>query len=107
MMQEEEVEISSLLDALVIIAKRAASFAPPQPRTEPCHQRAARQTPEMEGCLPRHPRRRTRRDLLRARVGSIAAALVVLSVPMENLPCGTNTHDHMLKEAAYGRGTVR
>jgi hypothetical protein len=106
-MQEEEVEISSLLNALVIIAKRAAPSAPPQPKTEPYRQQVVRRTLEMEGYLPRHPRRHTRRDLHRARVGSITAALVALGVPTENLPCGTNMHDHVLMTAAYGRVTVR
>ena len=73
----EEVEVFNAHDVLAIQARRA-----PSPRTEPCYLRVAQRTPRMRRRLPRHPRRRMHRGLLRSRVTCSPATLAVPGVRM-------------------------
>ena len=110
----EEVEVSSLHDVLAIRARRAASFATAMPglRTEPCYLRVAQRTPRTGRHLPRHPRRRMRRGLLKSCATGSATTLVVPGAPMEK-PLritlkmrGAKIHINTPVEAACGCRTV-
>jgi hypothetical protein len=109
-----EVEIPISHDLLPIRIGLATSIlAPPGPEMVLCWPRSVQQTPRMVRCLPRHLRRRTRRNHLRLHVTNSAVTSQAPDVLWKRPLCidlemrMTIMHTNMLEESRHGRWDVK